>query len=96
MDFLTGRGNDTENGTRRQGLLLILTVAILVLFITIPLHAGPKTDTVVLVNGDRITGEIRSLDRGRLTFHTDIMKTIYIDMGQCCSGGEPEYLPPEY
>jgi len=56
------------------GLVLVLSLAS-----SLPLHAGPKTDTVVLVNGDRITGEIKSLDRGRLRFSTDDMKTIYID-----------------
>jgi len=38
-----------------------------------------KTDIVVLVNGDKITGEIKSLMRGRLEFSTDSMGTVYID-----------------
>lgn len=38
-----------------------------------------KTDVVVLKNGDRITGEVKSLDRGRLKYSTDAMGTIYIE-----------------
>jgi hypothetical protein len=34
-------------------------------------HAEPRTDVVTLRNGDRITGEIMRLDRGRLEFKTD-------------------------
>jgi hypothetical protein len=30
-----------------------------------------KTDVVILINGDRITGEIKGLDRGRLDYSTD-------------------------
>jgi hypothetical protein len=41
-------------------------------------HAA-KTDVVVLKNGDRITGEVKSLDRGRLRYSTDSMGTIYIE-----------------
>ena len=35
---------------------------------SVELHAAPKTDVVILVNGDRITGEVKDevkeLDRG--------------------------------
>ena len=40
---------------------------------------GAKTDVVVLKNGDRITGEVEQLDRGRLTFKTDDMGTVQIE-----------------
>jgi hypothetical protein len=57
-----------------------LTAAILALA---SLVAGPtladKTDIVVLKNGDRITGEVKSLDRGQLRYSTDSMGTIYIE-----------------
>ncbi|MGH7676687.1 MAG: DUF481 domain-containing protein, partial [Gemmatimonadales bacterium] len=42
------------------------------------LHAQ-KTDTVVLRNGDRITGEVKSVDRGRLNYSTDDMGTLAIE-----------------
>jgi hypothetical protein len=42
-------------------------------------QAAPKTDVVVLRNGDRITGEIEELDRGRLTLKTDDIGTLAIE-----------------
>ena len=44
-----------------------------------PAWAAPKTDVVVLVNGDRITGEVKELSYGQLKFKTDHMGTIYIE-----------------
>jgi hypothetical protein len=41
--------------------------------------AHPKTDTVTLYNGDRITGEIKGLDGGILTLGTDSMGTLSIE-----------------
>ncbi|MGA9572327.1 MAG: DUF481 domain-containing protein [Lysobacterales bacterium] len=38
-----------------------------------------KTDIVYLKNGDRITGEVKSLTRGKLAFSTDHMGTVYIE-----------------
>jgi uncharacterized protein DUF481 len=47
---------------------------------TVPTAAAAvKTDIVVLRNGDRMTGEVRSLDRGQLTFKTDNMGTLAIE-----------------
>ena len=44
-----------------------------------PALAQPKTDVVTLSNGDRITGEIASLSRGRLELKTDDAGTIDIE-----------------
>jgi hypothetical protein len=41
--------------------------------------AQGKTDVVTLTNGDRITGEIKSLDRGQLEFKTDDAGTLEIE-----------------
>ena len=41
--------------------------------------AAVKTDIVELVNGDRITCEIKKLDRGKLTVKTDGLGTISIE-----------------
>jgi hypothetical protein len=38
-----------------------------------------RTDVVYLHNGDRITGEVKSLKRGKLEFKTDHMGTLYIE-----------------
>jgi hypothetical protein len=56
--------------------------ALLLLVLTLVwggLHAAPKTDVVYMHNGDRVTGEIKSLFRGRLEFKTDHMGTLLID-----------------
>jgi hypothetical protein len=42
-------------------------------------QAAPKTDVVVLVNGDRMTGEIKSLEHNRLRFSTEHLGTVYIE-----------------
>jgi Protein of unknown function, DUF481 len=41
--------------------------------------SAQKTDIVTLVNGDRITGEVSTLSRGRLEYKTDDEGTIYIE-----------------
>ena len=38
-----------------------------------------KTDVVIFDNGDRLTGEVKSLDRGHLRFKTDATDTINIE-----------------
>ena len=41
--------------------------------------AAPKTDIVYFKNGDKLTGEIKSLGRGRLNLNTDATGTIAIE-----------------
>jgi hypothetical protein len=50
-----------------------------VLAISIPAIAADKTDVVIFLNGDRLTGEFKSLERGRLRFKTDATDTISIE-----------------
>lgn len=38
-----------------------------------------KTDIVVVENGDRLTGELRSMSRGKMTYKTDVASTIYLE-----------------
>jgi hypothetical protein len=47
--------------------------------------AQPKTDVVILGNGDRITGEVKRLDRGRLEFSTDDAGTLYLEWDKLVS-----------
>jgi len=47
--------------------------------------AAPKTDVITLNNGDRITGEIKSLDRGKLLLGTDNLGDIEIEWDQVAS-----------
>ncbi len=44
-----------------------------------PALAQGKTDVVTLSNGDRITGEVEGLDRGRLEFSTDDAGTLFLE-----------------
>ena len=50
-----------------------------VLVAAVPCLAGPKTDIIELLNGDRITCEIQKLERGKLTVKTDGLGTISIE-----------------
>ena len=56
---------------------LLFTLALLVAMPGAALAAD--TDTVVLHNGDRLKGEVKQLDRGRLEFSTTTMGTVYIE-----------------
>ena len=56
----------------------LLAVTCIVL-LTAPASAQTKTDVVTLANGDRITGEIVGLSRGRLQLKTDDAGTIDIE-----------------
>ena len=44
-----------------------------------PAAAAPKTDVVTLVNGDRITGEIKGLEHNQLKLSTNHLGTVYIE-----------------
>ncbi len=44
-----------------------------------------KTDVLVLRNGDRITGEVKGLDRGQLEYSTDDAGTIYVEWTKVAS-----------
>jgi len=49
------------------------------LFFQVTAYAAPKTDILIFHNGDRLTGEVKSLKRGRLNFNTDATGTIGIE-----------------
>ena len=50
-----------------------------------PAAGQGKTDVVTLRNGDRITGEIKRLERGRLEFSTDDAGTLYLEWDKVIS-----------
>jgi hypothetical protein len=61
-------------------LSLLSRSIILAILLTVSFYArAQKTDVVYLHNGDRITGEIKSLSRGKLQFKTDHMGTVNIE-----------------
>lgn len=59
-------------------LLFRLIFPVVLLFVSVSARAE-KTDIVYLNNGDRITGEVKDLSRGKLQFKTDHMGTVYIE-----------------
>lgn len=60
---------------RRKTVVLIAVLTT----ISMPAIAADKTDIVIFINGDRLTGEFKSLERGRLRFKTDATGTISIE-----------------
>ena len=56
-----------------------LAYVVIALFFTLPVDSMAKTDIVIFDNGDRLTGEVKSLERGRLRFKTDATDTISIE-----------------
>ena len=65
------------------GRFMSLTgVTALALLWSAQIVAAPKTDVVVLINGDRITGEVKELERGILSYSTDFMGILRIEWGK--------------
>ncbi len=62
----------------RVALLPSLALAAALLTAT-PTALAEKTDVVYLRNGDRVTCEIKNLERGQLKVSTDSMSTVYIE-----------------
>jgi len=67
--------------SRSRFLAFALPLAVLVAQGMLPAaaHARPKTDVVLLKNGDRITCEIKEMDRGILEASTDGMGTVNVE-----------------
>ena len=74
---------------RRPNLRRALRTSTATLFLFVVLFAGPSSvyaqepekfnDKVYLKNGDRITGNIKELDRGKLRIKTITMDTVYLN-----------------
>jgi hypothetical protein len=60
-----------------------------------PAHAAPKTDIVIFQNGDRLTGEIKGLERGKLELKTDSAGTVDIEWDKVASVETRQYLRVE-
>ena len=56
------------------------TLIALMLLFACPLFGKRKDDVVIMTNGDKFTGEIKSLQHGELIFKSDYMKdSVYLD-----------------
>ncbi len=64
-------------------------IAVLVLLTWASSALADKTDIVNLRNGDRVTCEIKNLERGRLKVSTDSMGTVYIEWKDILSISSP-------
>jgi hypothetical protein len=51
----------------------------------LPSSAASKTDTVIFINGDKLTGEVKSLKRGQLNLNTEATGTIGIEWDKISS-----------
>ena len=80
----TGRRGPAAAARRGPASVVTLALALLLLAPALA-QARPKTDVVVLRNGDRITCEIKRLNRGKLQVKTDDMGTIDIEWAQIAS-----------
>ncbi len=68
--------------TERSVNMLTALLTIIFASLSLPALAAPKTDIVIFKNGDKLTGEIKSLKRGRLSFNTDATGTISIEWAE--------------
>lgn len=59
------------------------------------LEAAPKVDVVVLRNGSRIVGELKSMTKSRIELGTDDMSTLQIEWDNVVSVTAPEYFEVE-
>lgn len=66
------------SGTRVRRSRLHVLLTLLLLFAPGKLNAQ-KTDVITVRNGDLMTGEMKSLDRGLLVFKTDVAQTINVE-----------------
>lgn len=82
------RQNPAAAAPRALHLLLLVVLAAFCQ----PLAAAPKTDVVILKNGDHITGEVKTLEYNQLKLSTDHMGTIYIEWDKIAAIKSSQYL----
>jgi hypothetical protein len=62
--------------TMKRIMILMLSLGV---FVSGPAFSRDKTDTVWIINGNQITGEIKKLEHGLLTLKTDYMGEVKIE-----------------
>jgi Protein of unknown function, DUF481 len=85
------RGAPTEGGRAAKCSWRLCAFAVLSV-ISQPLVAAPKTDVVILVNGDRVTGEVKALEYNQLRLSTEHMGTIYIEWDKVAAVESNQFL----
>ncbi len=71
--------------TEAKFCLRYLLIIALSSFWALPTSAAPKTDIVIFKNGDKLTGEFKSLKRGQLNLNTEATGTIGIEWDKVLS-----------
>ncbi len=94
-DFSRSRNTYSNRGERRHALCFIGILFVSMAFACGPARAAPKTDVVILRNGDRLTGEVKDLTHGQLKFKTDTMYTVMIKWEEVESLQTNQYLEVE-
>jgi putative salt-induced outer membrane protein YdiY len=87
-----GRDNARSKGALGARFAASLLLAVLA---AAPAQAAPKVDVVVLQNGTRLVGEIRSMSRGKLELKTDDMGTLQVEWDNVVEVTAPEYFEVE-
>ncbi|WP_439102134.1 DUF481 domain-containing protein [Congregibacter sp.] len=70
---------------RLQRVMMVIMLLLICVCLSDSAAAQRRTDTITLYNGDRITGEIKSMLGGRLSFKTDAMGTLDIEWQEVAS-----------
>jgi hypothetical protein len=78
-----------------NGTLATLVLGAALLVLSAAVDAAPKTDILVFRNGDRLTGEVKGLERGQLSFNTDATGTISVEWDKVASVQSDQYLEVE-
>jgi hypothetical protein len=76
-------------------VLFVLALFGAALLVPVTPVSAQKTDVIVIENGDRITGEIRSVDRGKLTYKTDDMGTLSVKWDKVLRITSPHFFEIE-
>lgn len=79
----------------RYGRLAGGLPAIALLVLSLPVVAAPRTDILVFRNGDRLTGEVKGLERGKLSIKTDATGTISVEWDKVASLQSNQYMEVE-
>jgi hypothetical protein len=80
---------------RRRQAPSCLAVLLLALLPAAAAVAAPKTDVVVFLNGDRLTGEVKGLERGQLSLKTDAAGTLSIEWARLAGVSSNQLLQVE-
>jgi len=76
---------DARPSRDRRALFAAVLVSIVAQLLTAPAAARDKTDVVTMRNGDRLTGEVKSLEYGILELSTDHVGTVKIEWPEIAS-----------